>query len=75
MINDEKIYYTPGQVVMVKHDIENKPRMFVIEKVTKNFLDKDGEKTSFFVGIKCGWFDAQQIYREGIFSTKDLIHV
>lgn len=54
MINDEKIYYTPGQVVMVKHDIENKPRMFVIEKVTKNFLDKDGEKTSFFVGIKCG---------------------
>lgn len=75
MENNDKTFFTPGQVVILRQEIDNKPKMIVIEKVTKNFMNKDNDKSSLFVGIRCAWFDKNQVYREGIFSTKDLIHV
>lgn len=76
MINDDlKTFYNPGDLVMIKHDLENKPTMYVLEKVTRTISDKSGGKESMFIGIKCRWFDKNQVLREAIFSTKDLTHV
>ena len=75
-VNSDYIYFNPGDVVMIKHPIDNKPKMLVLEKVTKTLISKDsGEKNNIFCGIKCMWFDKNQELHNAIFSTKDLIHV
>ena len=75
MINIEKIFYNPGDLVKVRHNLENVPTMYVVEKVTRSIKNIKDEKNSIFIGIKCRWFDANFVLREGIFSTKDLIHI
>lgn len=61
---------------MVKQDIDNKPKMMVVEKVTRSLMNKDtGVKESMFIGIKCRWFDKNQELHEEVFSSKDLIHI
>ena len=53
-MTNEQIYFNPGMVVRVKHDIENRPKMFVVEKVTRSIINKEtNEKESVFLGIKC----------------------
>ncbi len=76
-MDELKTFYVPGDIVTLRHDaIENKPTMYVVEKVTKSFVNKDSdEKESIFIGIKTRWFDKNQVMHEAIFSTKDLIHV
>lgn len=75
-IDDEKVYYNPGDTVTVKHNIPNKPTMFVVEKVTRSIYNKEtNEKENIFLGIRCRWFDKNGCLQEGLFSTKDLIHV
>lgn len=74
MMDDEKTYFTPGQVVRVKH-FANAPKMFVVEKKTRSIVDKDGNSDNIFLGILCKWFDKNDVLREAVFSTKDLIHV
>lgn len=75
MIINEKVFYNPGDLVKVKHNLENVPIMYVVEKVTRTYIHTDKTKDSIFIGIKCRWFDSNKILRESIFSTKDLIHV
>ena len=77
MINDDKIFFNPGDIVKVKHDkLENVPEMYVVEKVTRTILNKyDNSKETIFIGIKCRWFDKNSCLREAIFSTKDLMHL
>jgi len=76
MTIDEKIYFNPGDLVTVRHEaLENRPIMYVLEKITRNITTKDGNTDSVFVGIRCRYFDKNQVLREAIFSTKDLIHV
>lgn len=77
MINydDDRVFFCPGELVQLKHEIENKPVMVVTEKVTRNIKDKDGKNESLFVGIRCVWFDKNQVLREAIFNTKDLKHI
>lgn len=73
---DDYIYFNPGDIVIVKHNIDNKPKMLVVEKATKALWSKkDGEKNNVFLGIKCIWFDNTGRLQEHTFSTKDLIHV
>lgn len=75
MINDDKVFYNPGDLVIVRHDsLDNKPVMYVVEKITRSIMTKDGDKDNVFVGIKCRWFDNNTVLREAIFSTKDLTH-
>lgn len=69
---DNRLYLTPGMIVRVKHNIENRPRMIVVEKANKSIRNKDGEYESLFVGIKCIWFDKNQDLQTAIFNTKDL---
>lgn len=66
---EEKIYFTPGMRVKCKH-LENAPEMYVIKK--KQLVIKD-EEVKTLQGIVCRWFDKNQVLREEVFSTKDLI--
>jgi len=73
----DKIYFSPGCVVTIKHDLPNKPVMLVKGKETKTFREygADGKESTFFKGIKCFWFTTEGVYQEEVFSTKDLEHV
>ena len=51
---EEKIYFNPGDLVMVRHEIPNRPIMFVVEKVMRSLINKDTSKgENIFLGIKC----------------------
>lgn len=71
----EKTYFIAGDIVEIRHNIENKPKMFITEKVTKTVKDKNGNIETIFIGLRCKWFDKQQVLHEAIFSTKDLKHI
>lgn len=66
-----KIFFTPGDVVTIKHPISNAPTMLVKGKETKTIRSTDA---THFVGIKCFWFTKDGLYQEQVFSTKDLSH-
>ena len=76
MIDEIKVFYTPGDIVKLRHEsIENRPTMLVKEKVEKSFKDREGNLSNTFIGIKCIWFDKNHVLQEAIFSTKDLMHI
>lgn len=72
----EKIYFLPGDVVELKQDIPNKPKMIVKKKATKMIrpvkteMEKTDEK--FLLGIVCFWFTTDGLLQEAVFNTKDL---
>lgn len=74
-IEQEKVFFVAGDIVEVRHNIDNKPKMFVTDKITKSIKDKDGNIENIFLGLKCKWYDKNQVLHEAIFSTKDLKHV
>lgn len=65
-MNDEKVYFIPGNIVTLKHDLPNAPTMLVQEVVSSK---------NAFKGIKCIWFTTEKQIQEAIFSTKDLVKV
>jgi uncharacterized protein YodC (DUF2158 family) len=67
--NIQKIFFIPGDVVTIKHDLDNKPKMLVKGKETKTLKDAEG---TYFLGLRCFWFTTEGLYQEQIFSTKDL---
>ena len=49
--------------------------MFVVEKATRSLYNKETNvKENIFLGVKCRWFDKNQVMHEDVFSTKDLVH-
>lgn len=68
---EEKIYFTPGTLVVLKHDELNSPVMLVKEKQVRTYV-RNSEVITDFIGIKTQWFDKNYVLREGVFSTKDL---
>lgn len=72
--DENKVFFNPGDTVTIKHNIENKPEMFVVEKVVRSMVNKETqEMENVFLGIKCRWFDKNQVMHEELFSTKDLL--
>ena len=69
---DDKIYFTPGQLVILKHDLPNKPIMMVVRKETSIFKNTGD---NILRGIRCRWFTTDGTLQEAIFNTKDLIKV
>lgn len=69
------VYFNAGDIVTVKHALENKPKMLVVDKVSRSMINKDGEKETTFIGIKTRWFSEDGKLQEAIWSTKDLMHV
>lgn len=72
MIETDRIFFNPGDLCQVKHNIDNVPVMWVVEKMTRSMASKDGDRENMFLGIKCRWFDVNGVLREAVFSTKDL---
>ena len=71
----DKTFFISGDIVTLNKDIDNLPKMVVVDKVTRSLMKKDGNKETIFVGIKTRWFDKNQTLQEAIFSTKDLKHI
>lgn len=72
MIDEQKIYLLPGDIVTLKQDIPNKPTMLVIKKESYIFKNKDMKEMTL-KGIKCRWFTTNGLMQEATFNTKDLI--
>lgn len=72
--NSEKVFYTPGDLVIVKHGLENRPVMLVKGKVQKLVRNDDNNNKVEFLGIKCIWFNKNQELQEAVFNTKDLVY-
>ena len=71
----DKTFFISGDIVTLNKDIDNLPKMVVVDKVTRSLINKDGNKETIFIGIKTRWFDKNQTLQEAIFSTKDLKHI
>ncbi len=71
-MDDEKIYFVPGDKVRCRHFVDA-PEMYVVEKKTNSFRNKEGESSNVFIGLRCRWFDKNNDVQEAIFSSKDLI--
>lgn len=68
---EEKIYFQPGDVVQMKQDIPNKPKMVVV-KIERSLI-KNENQNPYLRGVKCRWFTTEGLLQEAVFSTKDLI--
>lgn len=75
MIDNEKIYFMPGDLVTLKQELPNKPIMIVVKKETSVFKNTNTEFQPALKGIKCRWFTEDGILQEAIFNTKDLLKV
>lgn len=73
-MEENNIYFNPGQVVQLKQNIPNKPRMIVVKKETSLFKhdSKREDKRPILIGIRCRWFTATGAMQEAVFNTKDL---
>lgn len=72
MINDSKQFFLPGDVVTLRQELQNKPTMLVVRKVTKT-IKTTNSKNDFFQGIMCRWFTTDGLLQEAVFNTKDLL--
>ena len=73
---EEKVFFTPGDMVTLKQDLPFKPIMMV-KSVDKTSFRSGGtisESKSVLFGITCFWFTSTFEYQEKRFNTKDLIH-
>lgn len=68
---EEKSYFRPGDVVTLRQDIPNKPKMVVIRKEITLF--KDQYQNTQLRGIRCRWFATDGSLQEATWNTKDLI--
>lgn len=68
---DDKVFFRPGDVVTLRQNLENKPKMIVVRKETAIF--KDDFQNSQLRGIRCRWFSEGGILQEATWNTKDLI--
>ena len=74
-MDDDKIYFMPGELVTLKQDIPNKPVMIVVKKETTVFKTPAADSQSSLKGIKCRWFTVDGSLQEAVFNTKDLLKV
>lgn len=70
---EDKTFFAPGDIVEIKQDIPNKPKM-IVYKVERSIL-KNNEGKDYLRGIKVRWFSTDQKLQEAVFSTKDLVKI
>ena len=68
---EEKIFFTPGDICCMKQDIPNKPKMVVVKIERSIIKNQDGK--DYLRGVRCRWFSDDKKLQEAVFSTKDLI--
>lgn len=67
---EEKIFFTPGDLVILKQDLPNKPIMLV-SRIERSIIRKDDN--NILKGVKVRWFTQDGFLQEAVFSTKDLV--
>ena len=72
-MEESKIFYKPGDIVTLKQDIPNKPKMVVL-RIERNIIKNDNNN-QLLKGVKCRWFTNDGSIQDAIFSTKDLLLV
>jgi len=70
-MDNEKIYFLPGDLVTLRQKLPNKPIMIVVKKVTKT-IRTGNINGDFFQGILCRWFTTTGELQDAIYNTKDL---
>lgn len=68
---EDKVFFSPGDLVTIRQNIPNKPIMLVVKKVN-SIIKHDDEKEGILRGIRCRWFTTDGTLQEDIFNTKDL---
>lgn len=74
---EEKVFFTPGDVVTLKQNLPNKPIMMVKSVDKTSFRDEKSslkESKPVLFGITCIWFTTTGELQEKRFNTKDLVH-
>ena len=74
-MEETNVYFNPGDIVMLKQNIPNKPTMIVVKKETSLFKHDSKrleDKRPVLKGIRCRWFTSTGELQESIFNTKDL---
>ena len=71
---NERTYFYAGDVVELKQDVPNKPKMIVssVPKIRRVGENKAPDSKSILLGVKCFWFTTQGVYQERVFNSKDL---
>jgi len=72
MYDTEKVYFVPGDIVRVKHDLEYRPKMLV-QSVDKATMTAD--RGGMLLGVTCIWFNTMGEVQKHRFSTKDILKV
>lgn len=71
IIQEEKIYFSPGQLVKMKQKLPNTPVM-VVYRIERSIMRNTNGRDSL-KGVRTRWFTADGYLQEAVFSTKDLI--
>ena len=69
-MKEEKIFFTPGDLVCLKQELPNKPIMMVY-RIERSIMRNDANNP--LRGVKVRWFTKDGHLQEALFSTKDLI--
>lgn len=64
-----KVFFAAGDLVTLKHDIDNRPSM-VVQSVDKSTIKS--ESVVALLGVTCIWFSSDFKLQKNRFSTKDL---
>jgi uncharacterized protein YodC (DUF2158 family) len=67
---EDKVFFNAGDLVKIKHKINNRPDTMLVAKV-KKLRSASGQNTSLS-GIECIWFDNNGALHRETFNTKDL---
>lgn len=71
----ERVYFSAGDLVEIKHPIENRPTM-VVQSVDKMPIRGAADTaTSSLLGVTCFWFSSDKKFQSKRFSTKDLAKI
>lgn len=65
----EKTFFSSGDVVIIKHDIPNRPHM-IVQSIDKLPIT-NGERVAL-LGVTCMWFSSDNKLQKNRFSTKDI---
>jgi hypothetical protein len=65
----EKIFFSSGDIVIVKHNIPHKPEM-IVQSIDKLPVSS-GDRVAL-LGVTCIWFSSDLKLQKSRFSTKDI---
>jgi len=71
-MEDNKVYFKPGQLVRLNKGLPNAPIMMV-SKIEK--LKVTSTRDNLFLGVSCIWFSNDGRLQEHRFNSKDLEQV